>query len=362
MDSTFNERIQNVHSTLRKHFDKLSRISVAVYDQYTGNLKTFAHSTEGSSPLSQYEIKLNDVPSLHHLAKNKQIRVINNLNTLSDSKSVHCREILGAGYESSFTTPILFNGRLFGFLFCNSKEPFYFNKLIRNELSVYAESLAAIIAIEFSSIQTLCGALITAREFSRYRDEETANHLRRMSLYSRLIAKYLAPTHGLSDEEVEYIYMFSELHDIGKIAIPDAVLLKPGKLTIEEFNIMKTHPVKGEEMITLMINEFGLDGIHHIDMLKNIIMYHHERFDGMGYPEGLKEMQIPLPARIVTVADVFDALTSSRPYKKAWSFDAAFDYLEEYAGSQFDPACVKAAIDQKSEFLVIRNKYLDSER
>ena len=158
---------------------------------------------------------------------------------------------------------------------------------IRGELAAYAQILAAIIAVEFFSIQTLSGALTTAREFSRYRDEETANHLHRMSAYSRLIARAVATRYPLNDEEVEFIYLFSELHDIGKIAVPDAILLKPGKLTPEEYGVMKIHPLKGREMIALMISEFGLDGIHHTDMLKNIIAYHHERFDGQGYPEGL---------------------------------------------------------------------------
>ncbi len=359
MDSSFSKRIQNVHTTLCSHFDKISRVSIVIYDENTGELKTFAHSTEGISPLVRYEVKLDDVPSLYSISKSKSIRVIDDLASLAGSKSEHSRKILSAGYESSFTSPLIFSGRFFGFLFCNAKVPFYFSNSICDELSAYADSIAAIIAIEFFSIKIFSGALITAREFSRYRDEETANHLRRMSSYSRLIAKKLAPTHSLTDEDVEYIHMFSELHDIGKIAIPDAILLKPGKLTAEEFDIMKTHPVQGVEMITLMINEFGLDGIHHTDMLRNIIMYHHERFDGTGYPEGLKEEQIPLTARIVTVADVFDALTSSRPYKKAWSFETAFDYLEENAGSQFDPVCVNAAISQKNEFFLVRNKYAD---
>ena len=181
----------------------------------------------------------------------------------------------------------MFNSKLFGFLFCDAREPGYFDPAIRGELAAYAQILAAIIAVEFFSIQTLSGALTTAREFSRYRDEETANHLHRMSAYSRLIARAVATRYPLNDEEVEFIYLFSELHDIGKIAVPDAILLKPGKLTPEEYGVMKIHPLKGREMIALMISEFGLDGIHHTDMLKNIIAYHHERFDGQGYPEGL---------------------------------------------------------------------------
>lgn len=357
MESSFGEKMQGLHATLRERFDKLSRVAIAIYDPHTDQLKTFAHSTEGSSPLVQYEIKLSEVPSLRYLAEHPQARVFDTLDVLRGSPAEHSRKLLAAGYQSSYTEPLLFNSKLFGFLFCDAKEPGYFNELIRNELSAYAQMLSAIIAVEFFSIQTLGGALSTAREFSRYRDEETANHLRRMSAYSRLIAKTLAPSSGLSDEEVEFVHLFSELHDIGKIAVPDAILLKPGKLTQEEFEVMKVHTCKGREMITLMINEFGLNGIHHTDMLTNIIACHHERFDGSGYPQGLAGEAIPLEARIVKVADVFDALTSERPYKQPWPFEKALTYLEEHAGSQFDPACVVAALHNKSEFHRIYLQY-----
>lgn len=359
MDNSFGDRMQSMHATLRQRFDKLSRVAIAIYDQHTDQLKTFSHSTDGPSPLMQYEIKLSDVPSLNYLATHQQSRVLDTLASLKGSPAEHSRKLLEAGFASSYTEPLLFNDRLFGFLFCDAREPDYFSVPLCNELAAYAQMLAAIIAVEFFSIQTLNGALTTAREFSRYRDEETANHLRRMSAYARLIARTLAPSHGLNDEEVEFIHLFSELHDIGKIAVPDAILLKPGKLTPEEFAVMQTHTLKGEEMIALMIKEFGLDGIHHIDMLKHIITHHHERFDGTGYPYGLTGEAIPLAARIVTVADVFDALTSRRPYKEPWDFDTAFHYLEEYAGSQFDPACVAAALHNKAAFLAIHQQYQD---
>ncbi len=275
MESSFGEKVQNVHATLRQRFDKLSRVAIAIYDPQTDQLKTFAHSTDGGSPLLQYEVRLSEVPSLRYLAEHQQPRVLDTLDSLLGSPSEHSRKVLAAGYASSYTEPLLLNSRLFGFLFCDAKEPGYFDGAICGELAAYAQILAAIIAVEFFSIQTLNGALTTVREFSRYRDEETANHLHRMSAYSRLIAREVAAHYPFSDEEVEFIHLFSELHDIGKIAVPDAILLKPGKLTAEEYGVMKTHPFKGREMIALMIREFGLDGIHHTDMLKNIIAYHH---------------------------------------------------------------------------------------
>lgn len=360
MDGSFDERLQSMHIHLKRHFSKLGQVSVAIYDQRTDLLKTFAtSSSEGHSPFLQHEVKLSDVPSLRYLAEHKQPRVIDNLNNGQHSYSDYNRKLVAAGYASSYTEPLWFNNKLFGFLFCDAVETNYFDKNIQGELSSYAQILSSVIAMEFMTIKILGSALATALEFSRYRDEETANHLLRMSAYSRNIAKALVPTNALTDEDVEFIYRFSGLHDIGKIAIPDAILRKPGKLTTDEFDVMKTHSIKGKDIISRMICEFELDGIHHTDMLKNIIGYHHERFDGKGYPEGLAGDAIPLEARIVAVADVFDALSSERPYKLAWSFDEAFAYLVENAGSHLDPDCVAAALQSKAAFHAIYLQYQD---
>jgi HD-GYP domain-containing protein (c-di-GMP phosphodiesterase class II) len=224
--------------------------------------------------------------------------------------------VLAAGYASSYTEPLLFNSACSAFCFA-MPEPGYFDGAIRGELAAYAQILAAIIAVEFFSIQTLSGALTTVREFSRYRDEETANHLHRMSAYSRLIARAVAAHYPLSDEEVEFITSSPSCTTSARLRCPTPSCSNRASSRPEEYGVMKIHPFKGREMIALMIREFGLDGIHHTDMLKNIIAYHHERFDGQGYPEGLAGEAI-LEARIVAVADVFDALTSERPYKQAW--------------------------------------------
>ena len=123
MESSFGERMQHVHATLRQRFDKLSRVAIAIYDPHTDRLKTFAHSTEGSSPLVQYEVKLSEVPSLRYLAEHKQPRVLDRLDSLLGSSSEHSRKLLEAGYASSYTEPLLFNSKLFGFLFCDAMEP-----------------------------------------------------------------------------------------------------------------------------------------------------------------------------------------------------------------------------------------------
>jgi putative two-component system response regulator len=164
---------------------------------------------------------------------------------------------------------------------------------------------------------------------AQYKDNETGNHVKRMSLSSQLIAKKC----GLSAGECEVIFYAAGLHDIGKIGIPDRILLKPGKLTDEEWKIMKTHTTIGG-----VILENGNSDV--INMGHVIAMTHQEKYDGSGYPKGLMGKEIPLVGRIVSVADVFDALTSDRPYKKCWSVSKALDYIISQKGKHFDPKIV----------------------
>jgi len=180
-----------------------------------------------------------------------------------------------------------------------------------------------------------------------------------MSRYARLIADGVAADHGLSDEEVEFIFQFSPLHDVGKVAIPDRILLKPGPLDEAEFSLMKEHVVKGRRIIDMMVGEFGMDQLPHIDILRNIVSYHHEAWDGSGYPLGLAGQAIPLEARIAAVADVFDALTRARVYKPAWSNDEAAAYLRRMSGTKFYTPCVDALLSRPAEMLEIQRRFAE---
>jgi two-component system response regulator RpfG len=177
--------------------------------------------------------------------------------------------------------------------------------------------------------------LLRLARAGEYRDEETGNHIIRMAKYSRIIAEEL----GLSREDAEVIEMAAPMHDIGKIGIRDGILLKPGKLTPEEFEIMKTHTVIGYEILKDSPSKF-------LQMGGVIALGHHEKYDGTGYPNGLMGDLIPIEARIVAVADVYDALVSERPYKNAWSTQAALDYMESISGKHFDPEVLNAFLSQ----------------
>ena len=181
---------------------------------------------------------------------------------------------------------------------------------------------------------------------AEYRDEETGSHILRMSHMSALLARAL----GWSDSDCELMLHASPMHDIGKIGIPDAILLKPGKFEPNEWEIMKTHARIGGELLE------G-DNSDLMRMAREIAYTHHEKWDGSGYPNGLSGDAIPQAGRIAALADVFDALTSVRPYKKAWTIEAAIDLIKENRGTHFDPQLVDVFLIQLPAILDIRERF-----
>ena len=200
-----------------------------------------------------------------------------------------------------------------------------------------------------------------ARDFTNLRDEETGAHLDRMSRICRLIARGLAKSHQLSDEFIEQLFLFAPLHDIGKVGIPDVVLRKPGSFTPEERKVMESHVELGNGMIDRLIEDFNLGTVAGVDILRNLVAGHHEFLDGSGYPRREKNDNIPLEARIVTVADIFDALTSKRVYKEAWTIDEALDSLDKMvAKGKLDADCVAALRAQKDEAVKIIERFSEA--
>ncbi|MBC7917115.1 MAG: response regulator [Rhodoferax sp.] len=181
---------------------------------------------------------------------------------------------------------------------------------------------------------------------AEFRDNETGNHVLRMSHFSRLIAKAA----GLGDAVAEMLFLAAPMHDIGKIGIPDYVLLKPGKLNTQEWEIMQQHVRMGAEIIGDHPDEL-------LAMARTVAMSHHERWDGTGYPLGLKGEDIPTVGQIVAMADVFDALTSSRPYKEAWPVEQAIQTILDSAGSHFDPGLIPAFRTALPDMILVRDMY-----
>jgi HD-GYP domain-containing protein (c-di-GMP phosphodiesterase class II) len=355
--SSLHDKLKATHRSINETFSFIARIAIAIYDPQTQALKTFLHSSGEDNPLDHYQSLLINAPSLKKIFERGIPRVVNDLNEFEEGKHEHTKKIQEHGYAASYTMPMYNQGVFIGFLFFNSDKKDVFDDNVLRQLDLYGHMISLLIVNELSSIQTLSAAVKTTGKLSHLRDPETGSHLDRMSRYSRIIANALADKYDLNDTYIEHIFMFAPLHDIGKIAIPDNILLKPSNLDEEEWKVMKTHSQKGREMIDDLLKNFGLVNFEHVDVLRNIAESHHEAINGSGYPRGIKGDEIPLEARIVAVADVFDALTSVRSYKEAWSNEDAIKALQELAGEVLDRDCVDALVQNMDQVLEIQKQF-----
>jgi len=217
------------------------------------------------------------------------------------------------------------------------------------ELSSVVKNLARSHELIRRSHEEMIYRLAKAAEF---RDDETAEHLQRMSRYCQLIGQHL----GKSEEECDEIRLACMMHDVGKIGIPDAILLKPGKFTDEEYRVMKSHSEIGHKILATSLTQASHKTI---DLAATIALTHHEKYDGTGYPLRLAGKAIPLEGRIAAVADVFDAMSSKRIYRDAIPVPNVIDFMKENRGTHFDPEILDLFLESMDEVLAIREKYAD---
>jgi len=225
--------------------------------------------------------------------------------------------------------------------------------LARDRLEIYAREMEGLVSLRTNQLSATQDMVVFAlANLADSRDPETGEHLQRMRLYAQLIANELAdggPYAAIVNQRfLEDLYRSSILHDIGKVAVPDSILRKPGRLTPEEFEEIKKHVVVGGQMMETARDHVGFGTF--MDMAVEIAKYHHERFDGAGYCAGLRSQEIPLSARIVALADVYDAITSPRIYKPPYDPDVARDIIVRESGTHFDPIVVDAFLARFERF------------
>lgn len=228
--------------------------------------------------------------------------------------------------------------------------------------SAYLEREVALRTLEVQAIQDV--TIMAMTSLAETRDNETGNHIRRIQLYVKALAERLR-NHPrfeavLNERMIELLYKSAPLHDIGKIGIPDSILLKPGKLTVEEFEVMKTHTTLGRKAIEDAERRLGMR-VAFLNVSKEIAYSHQEKWDGSGYPQGLAGDQIPVSARLMAVADVYDALINKRVYKAAFSHDQTCSTIVKGKGTHFDPDMVDAFVSIAEDFRSIALKYPDPE-
>lgn len=231
-----------------------------------------------------------------------------------------------------------------------------------NDKNFYLETEISKRTAEISAVQDV--TILAMASLAETRDLETGNHIRRTQNYVKALAQKLKthPNFGyfLSEAMIETLFKSAPLHDIGKVGIPDRILLKPGKLSVEEFEIMKTHTTLGRDAIKHAEKELGIQ-VEFLRIAKEIAYYHQEKYDGSGYPTGISGNDIPISARLMALADVYDALISRRVYKEPIPHETAVKIIIEGRGKHFDPDIVDAFLTLQEEFQAIAERFIDNE-
>lgn len=249
--------------------------------------------------------------------------------------------------------PIQSGSRISAFLIIEGLSPFRLSSAATRELKGWAPILAALLSEAMKTVHTLVGTIMVAHDFTSLRDKGTGQHQQRISSYLTILAREMSKAHGLPEGFTDELAVFGSLHDIGKIGISDAILLKPGRFDCIEWETMKEHVTIGRDLVGRMKRDLHLEGTPGLPTLEAVVSCHHEYLDGSGYPDGRSGDDIPLVARLVTVADIFDALTCSRPYKRPWSADEALYHLDSLAGDKIDHECVAAMHSAREDIIEI---------
>jgi len=286
--------------------------------------------------MANYSAPMGEVPSLRKLLDEKRPRVIQKMLTFEEAQSEHGRRLGRAGYAASYTMPLFSNGVFLGFVFFNSREADVFSEGVVAQLDVLGHLVCLLVVQEIAILRALSAVLEGAAEAHRAQDAETGSHLDRMSRYAGLVARDLAGKRGLDDGYADRVQAYAPLHDIGNIGLPESILLKPDGLTESEMAVVRTHANRGQALVDELLTNFGMDTLADTDMLRNIVLFHHERVDGKGYPHGLVGEQIPLGARILHICDAFEAMTSLSSYQPVIPESAALTQIMRAAGGQFD--------------------------
>lgn len=357
------DKLDSLYSHASEVYPALSRFSVALIgeNRVSNYYVKDRLSDKGCYDYLDHELK--DSSALTSIAFTASIRIIDKLSSMIQTDRI--RELIRIGHLSSYTFPISFQGKTIGFIFINASEEDFFSAVqTERDFAFLAQVTSHLFVQLFESQRHFQSTLNFALKIGHARDPETKEHLIRMGMYSELLARLLSDSVSeISHQFIHRIRLYAPFHDIGKYMIPDEILYSDKRFTLSEREVMNNHTIFGEQIIDEVISHCETSTVSAVELsfIKNIVRHHHEQFNGSGLPDALCAQQIPLEARIVTLADVFDALLSKRAYKPAWSLDEVLTYIEANKGKMFDPMCVDALTQNIDEFIRIRARYLDED-
>ncbi|MEZ8353151.1 HD-GYP domain-containing protein [Vibrio splendidus] len=353
--------IDDLFRLAREHYPILSRLSVVLCSENRASNYFVSDSLCQEAEHRYIEQELKPESELSRMAESLDTRIIDDLTSTHPTKQVS--HLLKLGHQSSYTTPIHYQESNLGFVFINASSiGFFAQQYIQCDIAYLTQVISSLFIQLFERQRHFQSSLAIALNMGHARDPETKEHLIRMGKYSEQLARTLSHSNNeITHQFIHRIRLYAPFHDIGKYRIPDNVLFSTGSFTKEERAIMNNHTLYGEEMVNdvVALSHHSSMCMDEIQFIKNIVRHHHERFDGRGLPDGLSQDAIPLEARIVTLADVFDALMSKRAYKHAWSLNDVMAYIEAHTGSMFDPECVSALKQNLDSFMAIRDQYND---
>ncbi|MCP9815108.1 HD-GYP domain-containing protein [Synechococcus sp. GreenBA-s] len=361
MANSLHVQLKELHARILAMAPTIDHIACVPYGQATDLLRTVVSSTRSGKAATSDKVKRPEVGDLHALTRHLGMFGLSDIAVTVEGPSEHSSWLQQHGYLSSLTVPMSDNGVFIGLIFYGSLQANAFTASLQRDLELFSNLINITISSLYAAVRSLRASAVVAQDCLRLRDYETGNHLDRVAHYSRLIAKSLASPLGLSNAFVEQLFHYTPLHDIGKLGIPDAILRKTGELSSDERQLIQTHVELGLGILETVIGIHAVEDLPDFTLMRNIVGGHHERLDGSGYPKGLRGEAIPLEARIVAVADVFDAITCRRPYREPLPIEEGLLELErQVAAGHLDPRGVAALRRHSAEVVAIRQRFQDT--
>lgn len=347
---SINHELETIHHALHHDAPALSRMSIALFDSTHSQLHTFAHSTNEGQPLVRYRAPISTSTALGQLAYKQTHRVINDITNSVQPTSLHSSWLLEQNHLASLTMPIMDGNQFTGMLFLDVNQKDFFDSLTTDELIMRTQPIRDLVCEQSTLIEATEALGHSVRTTSLSGTKDNIEHAYRVGQYSRVIANHVAALYQLDDENIDHIVRFASLHDIGKYSTLSS---KQCSLWLQDWDnstLIAGRVQQGVNLISQLAHQISERKYACTSLLKDIIRYHHEYLDGSGYPFGLKHEQIPVAARIVTIANIFDALTSCRHYSESWSLIHALLELEKMvAQGQLDGNCVHSLRCNQSE-------------